>query len=178
MGEAVDGDPVAGIPGGSADELPGPLGVVDDQALEEAEGEPASLELRLAQEAIGDEQPARRPLASGRLAEAALDRLDQGPANTVEVADPRCDAALAGEVLGVAKRREAGPEDVGEAVRIADLVGQAAAEVRGVRPAVGDELDRSGRDRARGRRHHARASSWRSAAAAVVPAAAGASRNR
>ena len=38
-------------------------GVVDDESLEQAEREPALLELALAEEAIGDEQPVRRALA-------------------------------------------------------------------------------------------------------------------
>ena len=58
VGEAVDGDPVAGLAGRPAEELPGPLGVVDDEPLEEAEREPARLELGLAEQAVGDEQPA------------------------------------------------------------------------------------------------------------------------
>ena len=59
VGEAVDRDPVAGLAGRAAEELPGPLGVVDDESLEQAEREPALLERLLAEEAIGDEQPVR-----------------------------------------------------------------------------------------------------------------------
>ena len=40
-------------------------GVVDDESLEQAEREPALLELRLAEQAIGDEQPVRRRARDG-----------------------------------------------------------------------------------------------------------------
>ena len=60
VGERVDGDPVAGLAGGAAEELPGPLGLVGERPLEQAEGEPAGLELGLAEEAVGEEQERRR----------------------------------------------------------------------------------------------------------------------
>ena len=41
VGERVDGDPVAGLAGRAAQELPGPLGLGGERPLEEAEGEPA-----------------------------------------------------------------------------------------------------------------------------------------
>ena len=45
VGERVDGDPVTGFAGRATEELPGPLGLDRERALEEAEGEPAGLEL-------------------------------------------------------------------------------------------------------------------------------------
>ena len=67
MCERIDRDPVARFAGGAAQQLPGALRIVGDEALEEPEGEPAWLELRLAQQAIGDEQPAAGAVAPGRI---------------------------------------------------------------------------------------------------------------
>ena len=58
MGEAVDRDPVAGLPGRAAQELPGAFRVLGQEPVEEAEREPARLELRLVEQAVGDLQVA------------------------------------------------------------------------------------------------------------------------
>ena len=75
--QRIDGDPVAGLAGGAAQELPGPLGLGVERPLEEAEGEPARLELRLVEEAIGDEQERRR---RGRRASRCGTRAGRRPA--------------------------------------------------------------------------------------------------
>ena len=105
VGERVDGDPVARLAGGPADELPGPLRLVGDQsarAVPKANQRGSSS--RLAEEAVGDEEPRARAIAAGRLAEAALDGLDQRPADADDGADPGRDPALALEVLRVGER--------------------------------------------------------------------------
>ena len=99
-----------------------------DRALEHAEGEPPRLERRLAEEAIGDEEPRARAIAPRRLAEAALDGLDQRPANADHVTDPGRDPALALEVLRVGERREALVQGAGEGFRVAGQLREAPAE--------------------------------------------------
>ena len=51
----------------AAEELPGALGLARERPLEEAEGEPARLELGLAEQAVGDEQERRRAVAPRRV---------------------------------------------------------------------------------------------------------------
>ena len=87
MGQRIDGDPVAGLAGGAAQQLPGPLGLGGEGPLEEAEGEPARLELALVEEAIGDEQERRGGRAlrarcgsrAGRRRAAASERRGSAP---------------------------------------------------------------------------------------------------
>ena len=82
------------LAGGPPEELPRPLGVVDDEPLEETEREPAGLELRLPEQAIGEKQPGRRPLARG--SPRGIPRWIasmQRPAHAVGVADARSDPA-------------------------------------------------------------------------------------
>ena len=74
VGEVVDGDPVAGLAGAPPEELPGALRVGGEGPLEQPEGEPARLEMRLAEQPIGDEQQRRGPLAAGRVPEPAARR--------------------------------------------------------------------------------------------------------
>src|SRR5205085_4899664 len=95
VGERIDGCPVTRLARRAAEELPRPLGVVDNEAVEETEREPARLELAFAEEPVGDEQPARRALAPGGVAEATDHRLDQRPTDPVGRAEVRDDGALA-----------------------------------------------------------------------------------
>ena len=101
VGQRVDGDPVARLARRATQELPGPLGLRGEGALEQAEGEPAGLELELVEEAIGEEQEGRRPVTARRVAEPALDRGEERPADAVDGADPGRDALLSGEVVRI-----------------------------------------------------------------------------
>ena len=111
MGQRVDRDPVAGLARGATEELPGPLRLDGERPLEEAEGEPAGLELSLPEQAIGKEQQRGRPVLLRRVAEAALDGGQERPADAVDGADAGRDPLLAGEVLRV------GEAGAGRAVR-------------------------------------------------------------
>ena len=105
--QQIDGDPVAGLAGGAAHQLPGALGLGGQRSFEETEGEPACLELALMEEPIGDEQEGRRRGALGGVPEAALDGGEQRPADAVDGPDPGRDPLLSGQVLRVRERREA-----------------------------------------------------------------------
>ena len=66
VGEGVDGDPVAGLAGGPAEELPGPFGLGRERSLQEPEREPAWFQaIGSAEEPIGDEEQRRRALIAG-----------------------------------------------------------------------------------------------------------------
>jgi hypothetical protein len=57
VGEGIDGRPVARIASGTAEELPASFRIVGDEAVEQPEGKPAGLELRLVEQAVGEVQP-------------------------------------------------------------------------------------------------------------------------
>ena len=152
MGEVVDGDPVARLARGAPEELPGALRVGGQRPLEQAEGEPAGLEVRLAEQAIGDEQQRRRPVAAGLAAEPARDRRQERPADAVDRADAGRDVAHALLVLRVREALQPAPKGARERVRIADVVGERGPERLGRGLAGGDERDRALGRRARGRR--------------------------
>ena len=153
--ERVDRDPVAGFASGAAEELPGPLGLDVERPLEEAEGEPARLELRLVEEPVGDEEERRRAHAAGRVAEAALDGSHQRPADAVDRADARARPAAGRRgTPGSARRCEPLRQGRGEAVRVVGELGQGRAERLGGVAVGGHERDGVGRGLAanRGRR--------------------------
>ena len=147
MGQAVDRDPVAGLAGGPAQELPGALGVLGQEPVEHAEREPARLELRLRVEPGRDLEIAGGALAPGRGPEPALDGGRERPAHAIQTADPRGDALGASQVLGVGQLPEAGRQRVGECIGVGDEVGQTRAQRLGGRSAFGDEGHRPGRHR-------------------------------
>ena len=148
MGEGVDGDPVAGLPGGAAQELPGALGILGQEPVEQAEREPARLELGLGVQPGGDLEVAGRALAR------------------VAVRNPRSTAAVSGQrtpyvrpipgairwvparYSGSASVRKPAVRVVGEGIGVADEIGQRCrprASAAGLRSATK-------RDRARGHR--------------------------
>ena len=139
MGKGVDGDPVGRITRCATDELPCSLGVVVDEPFEEAEGEPAGLELGFPQQAVRDFEPAGGPIAPRRFTEAPLDRLDQGPADPMQQADPGGDPTLPVEIVRIRESREPIPESRCERTRIRDLVGKRPAKLLGGWPPAGDE---------------------------------------
>jgi hypothetical protein len=123
VGQRVDGDPVARLARGAAQQLPGPLGLGGERPLEEAEGEPAGLELasrkrRSATNRSGVGRPC------GALRKPRCDGGEQRPADAVDGADAGRDPLLAGEVVRVGE--PASPRSGrGEAVRVVAEVGEA-----------------------------------------------------
>ena len=137
MGQVVDRDPVGSLARTAAQELPGPLRLGRERPFEEREGEPARLEVLLAEQAIGDEQQRGRAVAARRLPETADDGREQRPADAVRRAEARRDDLLALEVLRIGQGRR-GPSRRAAAKRVGilEVVGQAVT--RGPRrPACG-----------------------------------------
>ena len=145
MGEAVDGDPVAGLAGGPAQELPGPLGLGGQRPLEQPEGEPARLEVVVAQQAVGDEQERPDGIAPRGAPEPARHGGQQRPANAVVGPRPGRHEVLAGLVLRVGQGREARRAGA-RRTRPASLASSAELGARAARPR------RGGRPRRRPRR--------------------------
>ena len=116
-----------------------------EQPIEEAEGEPALLERRLAEEAVGDGEPAGRAIAAGGLAEAALDGREQRPAHAVDGADAGRDALLAGQVLGIGEALEARSGAHPRTRRDRRSAPPGPAEGLGAGSPLGDEGDRAQR---------------------------------
>ena len=143
MGERVDRDPVAGLAGRTAEELPRPLGLAVQRPLEQIEGEPPRLEMVLVEQPVGDEQEARRAVALGGVPEAAGHGRHQRPAHAVDGADAGRDPLLAFEVLGVGETLEAGRQGVRECVGVLDELCEVGAEGFGAGSVVGDEGDGS-----------------------------------
>ena len=108
VGERVDGDPVARLAGRPAQELPAALRISGQEPVEQAEGEPAQLELAFVEEAVGQLEVARRPFRPGRLAEAAVDSRAERPAHAEGRPESGRDPLLALEVLGIGQPGEAG----------------------------------------------------------------------
>ena len=173
MRQVVDRDPVGSLAGTAAQELPCPLRLGRERPFQEREGEPASFEVLLAEQAIGDEQQRGRPVAAGRLPETADDGREQRPADTVRRAQARCHELLAREVLRIGQGGEALAESVGERIGILEVVGQLDTEGLGGRLVVGDERDGAGRRGACGPRGlaHGRhgTPSTESGGSAVIP---------
>ena len=99
--ERVDRDPVTSLASRPAEELPRALGLDRERALEEAEGEPAGLELLLAEEPIGHEQERRRAIAARRVPEATRHGSEERPADAVDEPEAGRDALLACEVVRI-----------------------------------------------------------------------------
>ena len=123
-----------------------------ERALEEAEGEPAGLELLLAEEPVGDEQERRRAIAARGVPEAAGDGGEERPADAVDEPEAGRDALLAGEVLRIGERAEAGGQRPREAVGVVGELGEGRAEGLGRLAMGGDERDGALGDLAPGRR--------------------------
>ena len=136
VGERVDRDPVARLAGGAAQELPGALGLAGERPLEEAEGEPAGLELVLAEQAVGDEQERRR---RGRARVASRNprwtaaRSGQRTPWTAPI--PGATRCCPARYSGSARRRRPAGQGGRERVGIVRMVGEAMR--RGPRPARG-----------------------------------------
>ena len=161
MGQRVDGDPVAGLARGAAQELPGPLGLGGERPLEEAEGEPAGLELgsRKSRSATNSSGVGRSPRVA--LRKPRCDGGEERPADAVDGADARRDALLAGEVVGIGERRR------GRAVSaVANASGSLMSSARrraerlGRVAVCGDERDGAGGRLARGRRRRHDRGRW------------------
>src|SRR4029079_1698349 len=167
---------------GRARRRPVPRGLARQEPSEQGEGEPASLDLVLPEQPIGQEDPRARPFALRRIPEAAGDRLDQRPSDAVALAHRRHHHVAAFVVLGIGEVREPVGEDRREAVWIALLVREAPAKGLSLGLVRGDESDRPLRDRTdRGGRAHSatrttsgtrrnryRAWSWRLRAASAA----------
>ena len=128
-------------------ELPGALGIVRQEPVEQAEGEPARLELGLREQAAGELEVTDGALAPRRRPEAALDGGGQRPAHPVGAPDARCDPLGPGPVVGIGQSAEPPREGRGERVGVADQLGQPRAERLRSRLAFGDQLDGTGGDR-------------------------------
>ena len=166
-GRGVDGDPVAGLAGGPAQELPGPLGLVGEGPLEQPEGEPARLEVRLAEQAVGEEQEGRRALAAGRVPEAARDGRDERPADAVDGADARARRA-AGPRGTRGRRGRCSPRSRAAAKPSGSLVRSARSAAE--RLGRGACARRRRRQRGRSPRCRSAGGRWRAVAVAVIGA--------
>ena len=159
MRQRIDGDPVAGLAGGSSHQLPGSFGLVTEGPLQKAKREPAVLQLGFPKEPIGQEEERRRARPLDGDTEAALDSRQQRPANTEQRPDAGRDPALAVEVVRIGESLQAVPQGDREGVWLIDQLGERRSERLGRRSTVGDEGHGTRSDRARrGRRHHGFAS--------------------
>jgi hypothetical protein len=161
VGQRVDRDPVAGFARGAAKELPGSFRLAIQRAVKEAEGEPAMLQLRLTEEAVGEEEQRRRAFLSGRLAEAPRHGRQQGPANAKKRPDAGRHSLLAGEIVGVGQLGQAAADRRCERVGIVRQLGKGAAQRFRRAPALGHQRNCTGgggaRRRGRRCRDHRRA---------------------
>ncbi len=138
-GEVVHGDPVGRLPGRPAQELPGPFRIRDQGAFEDREGEPARLELGLAEEPVGDEQERGRPIVTGGATEAANDRGEERSADAVDRAETRSDANLARAIRRVGQTSQAIAQGLRERIGLADALRDRRAERLGGREMGIDE---------------------------------------
>src|SRR6266566_5408773 len=125
VGQRVDRYPVRRVARCPAEELPGTLGIVDHEPLEQAKGEPAKLLLRLTEQAIHEEEPGRGAFAPRFFAEATLDRLHQRPTHPKDGPDAGSYPSLSLDVCRVAEidesRAQAGDECLGIAGHLRQL---------------------------------------------------------
>ena len=122
--------------------MPASLRIVEHEPLQEAEREPAKLELLFAEQAIDQKKPLPGAFTARFLAKSALDGLDQRPTNAKNRAKTGRDAMLSGLVVGVRKCAKAVGQGPGEVVRVARPLGKRSTQLLGGRPPVGDQLGR------------------------------------
>ena len=124
----VDGDPVTGLARATPEELPGSLRIGRQRALEDVEGEPASLQVGLPEEPIRDVQErGRRIVACGR-AEPSLERTEVRRSDPVDGPESGGDAILACPVRTIREGSQAGIQGSREGIGIADPVGEGGAD--------------------------------------------------